>query len=69
MSSVTDALITTSITSAVFLLYKGINHYRLRSSCNESNQLVVEVVDLEQPKVEEKKHEEKQEEIKEEMKT
>lgn len=57
MSSVTDALITTAITSGVFLLYKGINHYRLRSSCNKDNELVIAVVDVERP--EERKEEEK----------
>jgi len=67
MSSVNDALITTAITSGVYGLYKIVQHYRLRSSCNKDNQLVVEVVDLEQPierPVEEKKEEVKQEEIK-----
>jgi hypothetical protein len=63
MSSVNDALITTAITSGVFLLYKGINHYRLRSSCNKDNELVIAVVDIERPE------EKKEEEVKEEEKT
>ena len=63
--NVNDALVSSGITSGIYILYKTINHYRLRSSCNEANQLVVEVVDLEQPKIEEKK----QAEIKEEVKT
>ena len=62
MSSVNDALITSGITSAVFVAYKIIQHYRLRSSCNEANQLVVEVVDIERPP--ETKHEETKEEAK-----
>jgi hypothetical protein len=58
MSSVNDALITSGITSGVFLIYKIVQHYRLRSSCNQDNQLVVEIVDIERPieKKDEEKH-------------
>lgn len=41
-----NALITSSITGGIYAVYKVIQHYRLRSSCNQENQLVVEVVGL-----------------------
>ena len=47
-----NALITSSITGGIYAVYKVIQHYRLRSSCNQENQLVVEVVDIDK-KVEE----------------
>ena len=59
---INGVLLSSGVTSGIYILYKTINHYRLRSSCNESNQLVVEIVDIERP-VEEKKEEVKQEEI------
>jgi len=45
--NINDALISSAITSGVYILYKGINHYRIHSTCNQQNQLVVEIVDLE----------------------
>ena len=62
--NVNDALVSSGITSGIYILYKTINHYRLRSSCNESNELVLSIVDIEQPKVEEKKQAELKEEVK-----
>jgi hypothetical protein len=45
--NINDALISSAITSGVYILYKGISHYRLHSTCNQQNQLVVEIVDIE----------------------
>ncbi len=42
-----DALITSGITSSLFILYKTIQHYRLHSTCNQNNQLVLEIVSTE----------------------
>lgn len=47
--NVNDALISSAITTGVYILYKGINHYRIHSTCNQQNQLVVEIVDIEKP--------------------
>ena len=47
--NINDALISSAITSGVYILYKTINHYRIHSSCNQQNQLVVEIVDIEKP--------------------
>jgi len=44
-----EALISSGITSGVYILYKGINHYRLQSSCNSNNELVISVIDIEKP--------------------
>jgi hypothetical protein len=54
-----NALISSGITSGLYILYKTIQHYRIHSSCNQNNQLVIEVVDIEKPiekpdKIEEK---------------
>jgi len=45
--NINDALISSAVTSGVYILYKGINHYRLQSSCNSNNELVISVVDIE----------------------
>jgi len=45
--NINDALISSAITSGVYILYKTIQHYRLKSECNRNNQLVVEIVDVE----------------------
>jgi hypothetical protein len=47
--NINDALISSAITSGIYILYKGINHYRIHSTCNQQNQLVVEIVDIEKP--------------------
>lgn len=47
--NINDALISSAITTGMYILYKGINHYRIHSSCNSQNQLVVEIVDIEKP--------------------
>jgi hypothetical protein len=49
MSSIENSLITSGISISCFALYKIIQHYRLKSSCNANNQLVVEVVDVSLP--------------------
>lgn len=47
--NINDALISSAITTGVYILYKGINHYRIHSTCNQQNQLVVEIIDIEKP--------------------
>jgi hypothetical protein len=46
-----NALISSGITSSIYILYKTIQHYRIHSSCNQNNQLIIEVVDIEKPDV------------------
>jgi hypothetical protein len=41
------ALITSSLYIGFNIIYKIINHYRLKSSCNSNNELVISVVDIE----------------------
>ena len=45
--NINEALISSAITSGIYILYKGIQHYRIHSTCNHQNQLVVEIVDIE----------------------
>jgi len=45
--NINEALISSAITSGIYILYKGINHYRIQSSCNSNNELVISVVDIE----------------------
>lgn len=45
--NINEALISSAVTSGIYILYKGINHYRLQSSCNSNNELVISVVDIE----------------------
>jgi len=45
--NINEALISSAITSGIYILYKGINHYRIHSTCNQQNQLVVEIIDIE----------------------
>lgn len=47
--NINEALISSAITSGIYILYKGINHYRLQSSCNSNNELVISVIDIEKP--------------------
>lgn len=49
MSDINTILINAGVSSGIFILYKIINHYRLRSECNQNNQLVISVVDIEKP--------------------
>ena len=44
----TTALITSSITGGIYTIWKIVQHYRLKSSCNKDNQLVVEVVNVDE---------------------
>lgn len=46
MSDINTILINAGISSGIFILYKVINHYRLKSSCNDNNELVISVVDI-----------------------
>ena len=45
-NTIANALITSGIGSAVYIAYKIIQHYRIHSSCNQDNQLVIEVVNI-----------------------
>ena len=47
--NINDALISSAITSGIYILYKGISHYRLHSTCNSQNELVISVIDIEKP--------------------
>lgn len=47
--NINDALISSAITSGIYILYKGINHYRIHSTCNQQNELVISVIDIEKP--------------------
>jgi hypothetical protein len=47
--NINDALISSAITSGIYILYKGINHYRIHSTCNSQNELVISVIDIEKP--------------------
>lgn len=42
------SLITSGFSIGLFVIYKIVNHYRLKSSCNQNNELVISVVDIEQ---------------------
>ena len=46
MSDLVNALITSSISIGLYGLYKVIQHYRVNSSCNQNNELVISVVDI-----------------------
>lgn len=43
--NINNILISCSISTGLYIIYKTINHYRLRSSCNSNNELVISVVD------------------------
>ncbi len=45
--NINEPLISSAVTSGIYILYKGINHYRLHSTCNSNNELVISVVDIE----------------------
>jgi len=45
--NINEALISSAVTSGIYFLYKGINSYRLQSSCNSNNELVISVIDIE----------------------
>jgi hypothetical protein len=62
---INNILISTGFSSGLFGLYKLIQHYRLKSECNKSNQLIITIVDTKEEKKEEEK---KEEELKEEKK-
>lgn len=50
MSDINTILINAGISTGIFILYKIINHYRVRSSCNSNNELVISVVDTDKEK-------------------
>ncbi len=46
MSNINDILISTSISTALYVIYKTINHYRLKSECNKDNNIItITIVD------------------------
>lgn len=47
--NITNSLITSSISIGLYGIYKLIQHYRLKSSCNQNGELVIGVVDIEKP--------------------
>lgn len=49
---INNALITSGISLGGFSIYKIINHYRLKSSCNSNNELVISITDIEKPTAE-----------------
>ena len=46
-----NALISSGVTSGIYIIYKTIQNYRIHSSCNKNNQLVIEIVDIEAPPI------------------
>ena len=53
----TNVLISTAISSGLYILYKTINHYRLKSECNKDNQLVITITDTQKVEMTEEKKE------------
>ena len=51
----TNVLISTAISSGLYILYKTINHYRLKSECNKDNQLVITITDTQKVEMTEEK--------------
>ena len=41
---INNILVSTGLSTGVFIVYKIINNYRLKSECNQENQLVISVV-------------------------
>lgn len=54
--NINNILISCSISTGLYIIYKTINHYRLRSSCNSNNELVISVVERGHPVVPEQEH-------------
>ena len=48
-SNISNALLTSGIGTLVYATYKTIQHYRIHSTCNQNNQLVIEVVNVDAP--------------------
>ena len=48
-NTITNALLTSGIGSTIYIAYKTIQHYRIHSTCNQENQLVIEVVNIDTP--------------------
>jgi len=44
-TTIQTALITSGFGAVVGIIWKIINHYRVKSSCNKDNELVISVVD------------------------
>jgi hypothetical protein len=44
-TTIQTALITSGFGTLVGIIWKVINHYRVKSSCNKDNELVISVVD------------------------
>lgn len=47
--NITNSLITSAISIGLYGIWKVIQHYRIHSSCNQNNELVISVVDIEKP--------------------
>ena len=45
-SNISNALLTSGIGSTIYFAYKTIQHYRIHSTCNQENQLVIEIVSV-----------------------
>lgn len=41
---INSILLSTGLSTSVFIIYKIINNYRLKSECNQNNELVISVV-------------------------
>lgn len=42
---INNILVSTGLSTGVFIVYKIINNYRLKSECNQDNQLVISIVE------------------------
>ena len=41
---INSILLSTGLSTGIFIIYKIINNYRLKSECNQNNELVISVV-------------------------
>lgn len=37
-------LVSTAISTAIYIAYKIINNYRVKSTCNQDNEIIIEIV-------------------------
>lgn len=42
---INSILLSTGLSTSIFIIYKIVNNYRLKSECNQNNQLVISVVE------------------------
>lgn len=38
-----SVLVSTSISTVIYIIYKIINNYRLKSTCNQNNELIISI--------------------------